>query len=58
MRAPKGAPLDPMSDGEVQDKFRALVAARLSGNELDAYLAAIDTLDSATECGWIVRRFS
>lgn len=55
--APKGAPLDPMTDDEVRQKFRALTNSRMEPSERDAYLESMSSLASAEECSWIVRSF-
>ena len=57
-RAPKGAPLDPMTDDEVRAKFVALCGSRLGTEALSSYLTAMDTLDTASSCEWVVRSFA
>jgi len=56
--APKGAPLDPMTDAEVQAKFVALCGNRLAPDSLSSYLAAMNALETADACDWIVRSFT
>lgn len=59
LKAPKGAPGDPMTDREVVDKFLALCeGGGVPAASLDGYLARIETLEQAKECTWIVREFS
>jgi 2-methylcitrate dehydratase PrpD len=57
LKAPKGAPLDPMSDAEVEEKFRLLCADRLAPGALNGYLAAVAALESAPQCDWVIRSF-
>jgi 2-methylcitrate dehydratase PrpD len=54
---PKGSPGNPMSDDEVRNKFRTLVLQAMPPQRAERYLADIDALDAAAECGWIVRAF-
>jgi 2-methylcitrate dehydratase PrpD len=58
LSAPKGAPLDPLSDDEVRGKFRQLCAESMDSGALDAYIEDIDALESASKCDWIIGRFA
>ncbi|NMM81360.1 hypothetical protein B2J86_10580 [Acidovorax sp. SRB_14] len=56
--APKGAPLDPMTNNEVRAKFVALCGSRLAPGAMSSYLARMDGLEATASCEWIVRSFA
>lgn len=56
-RAPKGAPENPMSDGEVRDKFRDLAARHMDRAALDDYIARIAVLEDAPTSEWVATAF-
>jgi 2-methylcitrate dehydratase len=51
---PLGHPLHPMSDREVEDKFRRLVQGRLDGRRVTRLLEAVWTLDQAKDLSSLV----
>ena len=50
----KGHPDNPMSDGELEDKFRALASPRLDGASCDALLARLWALEQAVDIGDVI----
>jgi len=57
VKAPKGAPGDPMSDDEVKKKFVQLCQSNMPEGGMSNYLADIERLEHQASCEWIVRRF-
>lgn len=56
-RGPKGSPQNPMSDDEVIDKFRRLVAHRLNGQAAEEYVRKAQQLDTSAVWSWLVHSF-
>ncbi|MFQ5737122.1 MAG: MmgE/PrpD family protein, partial [Thermodesulfobacteriota bacterium] len=54
---PKGHPKNPLTDGEVEEKFRALGSWHFSGREMEEALERLWMLDEAVDAGAIVRLF-
>lgn len=51
IRYPRGHARSPMSDADVERKFRELAAARLSGAQCDAVLEAVRNLERSNDVG-------
>lgn len=54
---PKGSPGNPMSDEEVQAKFRRLVSRKLTPQQIDEYLRNLHGLENARDWSWLVNSF-
>ncbi|MBI5561886.1 MAG: MmgE/PrpD family protein [Deltaproteobacteria bacterium] len=55
---PVGHPVNPLSDAEVEAKFRRLAAWRLTDGEIDAVIREIWRMDELRDAGEILRPFS
>lgn len=51
VRYPRGHAKSPMSEADVERKFRDMAAARLSSRQCDAVLAAIENLEQSNDIG-------
>jgi 2-methylcitrate dehydratase len=51
VRYPRGHAKSPMSEADVERKFRDMAAARLSTRQCDAVIAAIGSLDQSSDIG-------
>ncbi|MBI5886302.1 MAG: MmgE/PrpD family protein [Deltaproteobacteria bacterium] len=54
---PKGHPMNPLSDAEVEAKFKGLSAWRFAGSEMDRVLSMLWRLDELTDASEILRAF-
>ncbi|MGE0384150.1 MAG: MmgE/PrpD family protein [Gammaproteobacteria bacterium] len=55
--APRGSEWNPMTDDEVRAKFRRLAEPIMDGARIDAWLARVDALERAPDCGWLLESF-
>jgi len=54
---PKGHPMNPLTDAEVEAKFRGLAAWRFANSEMDRVLSMLWRLDELTDASEVLRAF-